>query len=757
MTRRLLTRPRIARPPLHLLIVLLVLSVGGMTPLLAATAQEIYTAALAKERALRAPADEPATLEQLRAAISAYDEVVRQYPRSGYSDNALWQAAGLSIETFERFRQPVDQKAAITLLGMLTREYPSSSLVPRAADRLRQLGELEQLDQPADVAQIRAIHREPLADVVRITIELDDEVRYEAELLDGPARLYFDFHGATASPSLRNTTLAFADGDIVREARFGTHPEQTTRVVLDFEDVGSHSVYTLYNPYRLVVDAVPAATMQARRIPGDLPTRAVEPAQIPTTDPVPTNLVAAAAAVATTGETALATGGVDPEVTAVATRPQDYQLLPVPQGWEVRRLDPIPVAFEADRFGEEDDTPPWPMTDEPAVTAGATLTAALDLPDDDRIGAPSSAASGDQDELAWPQVHDVLYPSLGTPPSVTSAVVTTMVTPDEVFEEPAERDAVRVMASSAPLDVPESGAPGTLVFPMSTVDLVPPPTMGRVPQLVRDVASPVPTGEGARVSPDVPVATEPPFANTGGSFSLARQLGLGVSRIVIDPGHGGADPGAQTVELSESALVLDVSHRLAARLEAVGIEVVLTRRSDVYLPLHARTELANRVDADLFLSIHANAASDRSARGIETYYLDFASDADAATLAARENAASREGLHNLPKLVQSITMQDKLKESQDLAGLVQRHLIGGVRELHPAAQDLGVKRAPFVVLIGANMPSVLTEISFLTNQEEAAFLATDAYRDRIADALLESILAYQQTLKPSTSFAAENN
>jgi N-acetylmuramoyl-L-alanine amidase len=253
-------------------------------------------------------------------------------------------------------------------------------------------------------------------------------------------------------------------------------------------------------------------------------------------------------------------------------------------------------------------------------------------------------------------------------------------------------------------------------------------------------------------------STERAVANSDGDFSLGRQLGLGVSRIVIDPGHGGYDPGAQTGGLTESALVLDVATRLAARLKAeTDIEVILTRRRDAYMPLRARTELANRVGADLFLSIHANAARDHTARGIETYYLDLATTADTQMVAARENAASRDGMHDLSELVQSITLHNKLDESRDLAEIVQRHLVRAVRELHPDAQDLGVKQAPFVVLIGANMPSVLAEISFLTNQEDAAFLATDAYRNKIAEALLQSILEYQRTLKPETNFVAGNN
>jgi N-acetylmuramoyl-L-alanine amidase len=311
--------------------------------------------------------------------------------------------------------------------------------------------------------------------------------------------------------------------------------------------------------------------------------------------------------------------------------------------------------------------------------------------------------------------------------------------------------------SDTPFDRPGAVTPATLVFVEPTTALALETstlTTAQSSTPAPPVAEVVASYRGAEPGQ----STERAVANSDGDFSLGRQLGLGVSRIVIDPGHGGYDPGAQTGGLTESALVLDVATRLAARLKAeTDIEVILTRRRDAYMPLRARTELANRVGADLFLSIHANAARDRTARGIETYYLDLATTADTQMVAARENAASRDGMHDLSELVQSITLHNKLDESRDLAEIVQRHLVRAVRELHPDAQDLGVKQAPFVVLIGANMPSVLAEISFLTNQEDAAFLATDAYRNKIAEALLQSILEYQRTLKPETNFVAGNN
>ena len=159
-----------------------------------------------------------------------------------------------------------------------------------------------------------------------------------------------------------------------------------------------------------------------------------------------------------------------------------------------------------------------------------------------------------------------------------------------------------------------------------------------------------------------------PSANTDGSFSLARQLGLGISRIVIDPGHGGHDPGTGGHGTTEADVVLDIALRLERLLrKEPGLDVVLTRRSDVFIPLEQRTAIANREGADLFLSIHANASRNASARGVETYFLSFASSPDAEAVAARENATSDRAMHNLPSIVRAIALNNKLDESRDLA------------------------------------------------------------------------------------------
>ena len=235
---------------------------------------------------------------------------------------------------------------------------------------------------------------------------------------------------------------------------------------------------------------------------------------------------------------------------------------------------------------------------------------------------------------------------------------------------------------------------------------------------------------------------------------MARQLGLGVSRIVIDPGHGGHDPGAQGKGVTEAELVLDVSLRLRKLLEKVhGVEVILTRQTDDFVPLQERTAIANREAADLFLSIHANASANTQARGVETYFLNFANNLSAAAVASRENAASGQAMGALPDFVKAIALNNKLDESREFAALVQHTMVDRLRATNKTVKNLGVKQAPFVVLIGASMPSVLAEISFLTNAQEEKLLKGGAYRQRIAEALFTAIRTYQTSLTKGQSVA----
>jgi N-acetylmuramoyl-L-alanine amidase len=234
----------------------------------------------------------------------------------------------------------------------------------------------------------------------------------------------------------------------------------------------------------------------------------------------------------------------------------------------------------------------------------------------------------------------------------------------------------------------------------------------------------------------------------GGDRSLIRALGLKIGKIVIDPGHGGHDTGTIGPNgLEEKDLVLDVGRRLGKLLETrLGAEVVYTRKGDTFIPLETRTAIANQARADLFVSIHANSSHDPGARGVETYYLNFTSSPEALEVAARENAVSEKSIYELQDLVKKIALKEKIEESREFAGDVQESLHGGLAAKSPAIRDRGVKKAPFIVLIGANMPSILAEISFVSNPVDEHRLATSEYRQRIAESLYRGIAKYANGL-----------
>jgi N-acetylmuramoyl-L-alanine amidase len=243
----------------------------------------------------------------------------------------------------------------------------------------------------------------------------------------------------------------------------------------------------------------------------------------------------------------------------------------------------------------------------------------------------------------------------------------------------------------------------------------------------------------------------PKPAKLNGSQSLTRVLGLKVGRIVIDPGHGGHDTGtAGPNGLYEKDLVLDVAKRLGSLIESrMGAEVVYTRMDDTFIPLEGRTAMANQRRADLFLSIHANSSPARTSSGVETYYLNFTSSKSALEVAARENASSQQSVHELKDLLQKIAMQDKVDESREFAAKVQQALYATSSRANSRTRDRGVKKAPFVVLIGASMPSVLAEVGFISNPKDEALFRKSDFRQKIAEGLYKGLSQYAATLSQS--------
>jgi N-acetylmuramoyl-L-alanine amidase len=642
------------------ILILIVASVVAVAaPIYAQTTPKaMYTKLQTREQSVRASIESGRPADSVRKdvtrVVAGYQSFVGRYPRSSYSDNALWQAAMLSASSYARFHVESDRTQAVNLLKRLSSEYPSSPLLRQAKPALARLTGVSQvapsrraaaapapaapspvsgpaiehvvsapppppempLPAPAAlatpparsngaVASLRAVRRTVLPDVVRIAFELDREVDFNHDRIPNPDRVFVDLHGTEVGAGVQ--LAATWDDGVVKAVRVGPRPNGTIRVVLDLTSGGAYNVFTLYNPFRVVVDL----------------DRSGKPA------PPPGVLKASAA-------------------------PTDDNVMP--------------ATLEASR--------------------PASITAA----------APAPPAP-----IPTPTPERIVIP------------------PDEAIK---------------PAPPVENMSPGATLAPATAPNV-------QVPLPARHAA-----GAAAAASPPATVVPAPPSQNIQGRFSLSRQLGLGISRIVIDPGHGGHDPGAQGKNLNEADLVLDVALRLQKLLlKSPGVEVVLTRSTDVFIPLEERTAIANREGADLFLSIHANASRNPKARGVETYFLNFASNPDAEAVAARENSASGQAMHNLPDIVKAITLNNKLDESRDFATLVQRSMVEHLAIGEQGVRDLGVKQAPFVVLIGAGMPSILAEISFVTHQQEGRLLKTGAYRQKIAEALFDGLREYQRSLK----------
>jgi N-acetylmuramoyl-L-alanine amidase len=258
----------------------------------------------------------------------------------------------------------------------------------------------------------------------------------------------------------------------------------------------------------------------------------------------------------------------------------------------------------------------------------------------------------------------------------------------------------------------------------------------------RPTATTTPTTPNVTPGPNttrVPTGTRPTMPT---EQTLADALGLQIRTIVIDPGHGGRDPGAVAHGMFEKDIVLEIALHLRdlLRQHNPDLTVHLTRETDVFVPLEERTAIANKHRADLFVSIHVNATRSGQARGVETYVLNVTNDQNALAVAAFENQATTKALSDLHGILRDIMLNSKLEESLLLAGAVQR---GMVRQLKlPPTQDLGVKQAPFYVLMGAMMPSILVEAGFLTNREDARLLQSSAHRKEIARGIHAGIVEY---------------
>jgi N-acetylmuramoyl-L-alanine amidase len=320
---------------------------------------------------------------------------------------------------------------------------------------------------------------------------------------------------------------------------------------------------------------------------------------------------------------------------------------------------------------------------------------------------------------------------------VSNGVKKTVVDADD--DEAVARSKSKTKDTVATLDAPETNSAKNDLAKITPTSASTIPT---VPSTSDHAKSGTAKGKRKTPTTDLDVREAQPTAS--GERSLTRALGLKIGKIVIDPGHGGHDTGTIGPNgLEEKDLVLDVSRRLGKLLQTrLGAEVIYTRKDDTFIPLETRTAIANEEAADLFVSVHANSSHDPDARGVETYYLNFTSSPEALEVAARENAVSEKSIHELQDLVKKIALKEKIDESQEFASDVQRSLHSGLAAKNPGLRDRGVKKAPFIVLIGANMPSILAEISFVSNPGDERRLETADYRQKIAESLYRGVAKY---------------
>jgi N-acetylmuramoyl-L-alanine amidase len=364
----------------------------------------------------------------------------------------------------------------------------------------------------------------------------------------------------------------------------------------------------------------------------------------------------------------------------------------------------------------------------PESRSRTAIVKAAPMPSADPAKVEVAAAAGSARPVAAPAVEKAAVAKVSQPdPRATSA-------------QPSSAATVAPNGSSAP-DGP------------TTAKVLPSPVATLPSANAKSKGLKAGSNSATTTKPDLvqPATTAQPTRD--GQATLTRALGLKIGRIVIDAGHGGHDTGTiGPTGLMEKDLCLDIALRLGKIVQQrlPGADVVYTRSDDTFIPLEERTRIANEAKADLFISIHANSSHDHGARGIETYYLNLKGSPDAMEVAARENATAQESVHDLEDLVKKIARSEKIDESKEFAEDIQESLAKRIQKNYKPVKDRGVRKAPFVVLIGADMPSILTEISFLSNPADEQLLKKPEHRQRVAEGLYQGVASYLQSLNSVT-------
>jgi len=663
--------------------------------------------------------------KDLHAAIGQYEFLRREYPGSKYRAEALFTIGQIYKEDLG------DESAARATFDEFLKRYPRNPLAPKAQDALAELNQPKpkkkpelaahgtsdpttstveaQLPAPKKSAlpRVTGIRHWSTADYTRVAIDLDAEVKYQAGRVPDPDRIFFDLPDTRLASTLVGKSFDVQDG-FLKKIRVAQYQLGSTRVVLEVDDVAEYSAFLLPNPYRLIIDIHGRESHPQSQVAAN-PPAGVAPdeygAKAATTVAASTEAPSRSAAKSGNKQSTVAANATPADAVA---KPDQKALTPT-SGKPQTRINNAVVDGAATS----------------TATAAATTT-------------PLSKSGAGNQSQATPGKMPAAVTAVST--SDTSTVKTAKGQQAADLRSPSKPVTTVARANgpdnSGDEDLPSPTEAGGKAGARPTAA----PTAVTVPQDKKSRGS----KKAATASASQPPAIREASPTADGDRSLIRALGLKIGRIVIDAGHGGHDTGTIGPNgLLEKDLVLDVALRLGRLLESrLGADVIYTRDDDTFIPLETRTAIANEHQADLFVSVHANSSQDPSARGVETYYLNFTSNPEALEVAARENAVSEKSIHELQDLVKKITLKEKIEESRELASDVQLSLYNGLSAKSPTLRNRGVKKAPFVVLIGANMPSILAEISFVSNPVDEKKLEIPEYRQKIAESLYKGVAKY---------------
>ncbi|MFY9841936.1 MAG: N-acetylmuramoyl-L-alanine amidase [Terriglobales bacterium] len=659
-------------------------------------------------------------------ARAAFTDFVHRYPRNRLADDAraavkeidaTAQATQQTARKTARKQRPSNASGTSASSGNVSGTGGSGASINAGVGVGSNSEDAAESANTADVSRsglprVTGVRHWSTPDYTRVAIDVEQEVKFGSQRISHPDRIFFDLRDTKLASTLVGKTFDVDDG-FLKKIRVAEFEPGRTRIVLEVDDLASYDAFLLPDPYRLIID-----------IHGkDLHGKDKHGRQKPATT--------------TMTETATAEASIDSDAEfrepqpTVETKSMRRKAQPQSEKVAVGFVKPGPV---------ETDLPPE------TVSAGSKSADPAQPVNGIGVIKTTVAVKG-----SGRKIPKTIVEADDRAPTMTATLEPEKILPKAATndnladggETKAGKSKSRSSSASFASASGSTGPPSSSSTSTSTLHRKRPrsSSSSSSSSLLSSAGG---ASDTADLHADLREATREAIPTAAGDRSLTRALGLKIGKIVIDAGHGGHDTGTIGPNgLLEKDVVLDVAKRLGRLLESrLGAEVIYTRQDDTFIPLETRTAIANRERADLFISIHANSSRDADARGVETYYLNFTSSPEALEVAARENAVSEKSIHELQDLVKKIALKDKIDESREFAGDVQESLYGGLALNSAGIRNRGIKKAPFIVLIGANMPSILAEISFVSNPTDERKMETSEHRQRIAESLYRGVSKY---------------